>query len=153
MQKNVRLQPLQAVIQIISCFCCHLGQISHQILCWMLWWNGLHLTCKRHLKSNREEIKGNLRTESISGDLLSTRQWSWYQYFLTVKHFVHFTHTQTETTYSAHCYWFWCAVCHYTFTAVEKPCWCSSGQPPGVNKVHMWIAASSLHLHNIIQNE
>lgn len=118
MQKNARLQPLQALIQIISCFCCHLGEISYQILHWMLWRNCLHLTCKRHSKSNREEIKWNTRAESISRELLNTHEWSWYHFF-TMMHFnfAHFQHKLIQCTLlGTYC---GCASCFYTFTVVE----------------------------------
>lgn len=90
MQKNARLQPLQAVIQVISCFCFHLRQISYQIFHWTLWRNCLHLTCKWHSKRNREEIKWNTLAERISRERLSTHQWSWSMismFFSTMMHF------------------------------------------------------------------
>lgn len=51
MQKIAATRPLRAVIQIISSFCCHMGQISYQILFWTWRRNCLHLTCKRHSKA------------------------------------------------------------------------------------------------------
>lgn len=87
MQKNARLQPLQAVIQVISLYCFHLGQISFQILCWMLWRNCLHLTCKWHFKSITEEMK--YTDWNYQGEQLSTRWWSRYHFyfFFNMMHF------------------------------------------------------------------
>lgn len=51
MRKIAATRPLGAVIQIISSFCCHMGQISYQILFWMWRRNYLRWTCKRHSKA------------------------------------------------------------------------------------------------------
>lgn len=125
MQKNARLQPLQALIQIISCFCCHLGQISYQILHWMLWRNCLHLTCKRHSKSNREEIKWNTRAESISRELLNTHEWSWYHFFLLWCILTLPIFNISSNNIQRTLLWIYCryASCLYTFTVVEIYCW------------------------------
>lgn len=151
MQKNARAQPLQAVIQIISCFCFHLGQISYQIFCWMLWRNCLLLTCKWHSKSNIEEIKWNTLAESISRELLSTHQWSWYQFFFfdydAFQHCPFYTHSRTA--YCAHYYRSRHEPCLYTFTVARNPA--GFLQCNHMGWIHTCMTTSSLHPHNIIQ--
>lgn len=60
MRKIAATRPLRAVIQIIGCFRCHMGQISYQILFWMRRKNCSRLTWKQH-----SEATGRKRNEAL----------------------------------------------------------------------------------------
>lgn len=102
MQKNASVQPLQAVIQIISCFCCHLGQISYQIPSWMLWRNCLHLTKKQHSWKQQEEIKWKHTVwKHVKGATEHTTM-VMISIILSKINFVHFTHKHTLKLHTVH---------------------------------------------------
>lgn len=130
MRKIAATRPLQAVIQIISCFCCHVGQISYKMLVWMWRSNCLHLTCQRHSERN-ERLKASRGNDwaHASRHVINTLYW-------------YISGLPTRSSYKLHTsLLIWTMRCCVSYTAVMEDSYRCHGKPDetwphteGINK-------------------